>query len=122
MSFLQHPVRWTLVPFLLVGLALAWVLHDRTPLALLPSWLVAANLCALPVWALDKYQARRDGLRVPESTLHLISAVGAAGGSLVAMSWFRHKTRKPVFWILNVVLVLLHFVALVWFYGPDQAS
>lgn len=118
MSFLQHPVRWTLVPYLLVSAAGAWFLDTRTPLATIPSWLVAANLCALPVWWIDKLQARAQRLRVPESSLHLISTAGAAPAALLAMSWIRHKTRKPAFWILNVVLTLGWLIFLLWIYAP----
>lgn len=122
MSFLRHPVRWTLVPFLLLSAGLAWFLDTRTPLATLPAWLVATNLLAFPVWWIDKLQARREGLRVPESTLHLVSVAGGAAGSLLAMRLLRHKTRKAAFWAIHGLLALAWLVALIWLFSPPPGQ
>ena len=63
MSLRAHPVRYTLIPALLIATAVAmrsgW------------GWWIGINLVTYPVWWFDKRQARRGGFRVPEWTLHL---------------------------------------------------
>ena len=54
----------------------------------------------------DKRQAIRRRHRVPEKTLFLLSACGGAGGMLVGMFWFHHKTRHPAFF-LGIPLLLI---------------
>jgi len=81
---------------------------------------IAASLGLLAVWvpviylvlssltfasyAWDKLQAERGFRRTPESTLHLLEALGGWPGALVAQHWLRHKVRKVsyqvVFWLI----------------------
>ena len=56
----------------------------------------------------DKRQAKRDGWRVPEKTLHSIDAVGGWPGGLIAQQLWRHKTRKTPFQIKFWLTVLMH--------------
>jgi uncharacterized membrane protein YsdA (DUF1294 family) len=70
-------------------------------------WHAAASAAAVMLFALDKYQARRGGDRVPEARLFLISLLGGWPGALLAMLLFRHKTAKGSFQLKLVAAVLL---------------
>ena len=61
----------------------------------------------------DKRQAKLDGWRVPEKTLHSIDAIGGWPGGFLAQQIFRHKTRKMPFQIKFWLTVLLHVVGVV---------
>jgi uncharacterized membrane protein YsdA (DUF1294 family) len=92
----------------LVALAL-WVpaMLGGTRLSAYLAWLVAASLATLVLYGVDKAQAKRDGLRVPENLLHVMALVGGFPGGFAGRAAFRHKTRKPVFaWVLWISLAI----------------
>lgn len=62
-------------------------------------YLAAANAVAFAVYGADKRRARRGLWRVPEATLLLLAALGGSVGALAGMYLFRHKTRKPKFFL-----------------------
>ena len=78
-------------------------------------WVVAMSVTTYAVFGFDKSQAQSGGLRVPESVLHLMSLLGGSPGALVAMRFFRHKTRKNQFQVVfgAIVVVQLLLVAVV---------
>jgi uncharacterized membrane protein YsdA (DUF1294 family) len=59
--------------------------------------LIALNLSTWLLVAWDKAIAGRDVTRVPENVLLFLAFVGGAGGLLLGMKLFRHKTRKSSF-------------------------
>ncbi|WP_020207621.1 DUF1294 domain-containing protein [Gilvimarinus chinensis] len=66
-----------------------------------------ASALSLAVFGWDKFQAPRNGRRVPEANLLLLTAAGGWPGGLVARHLFRHKTRKQpfrfIFWLLTIL-------------------
>lgn len=60
---------------------------------------------------IDKYKAIRHMRRIPEKALLLLTVLGP-WGTLTAMCFRlkngRHKNRKPVFWVIDILSVLLH--------------
>lgn len=88
-------------------------LGSRAPAAYL-GWVLAASLATFVLYGVDKAQAKRDGLRVPENFLHLLALVGGFPGGFAGRAAFRHKTRKPVFaWVLWISLAIHVTVLLV---------
>jgi uncharacterized membrane protein YsdA (DUF1294 family) len=69
------------------------------------------SLVTFGVFAFDKWRARREGRRVPERTLHILSLLGGVPGALAAMPMLRHKNRKPSFWLVTAAIALLHAAA-----------
>ncbi len=70
--------------------------------------LLLLNLVAFCMYGFDKSNAKRGLWRISEMTLLVVAIVGGAIGALMAMSLFRHKTRKPVFTYGVPVIVVLH--------------
>jgi uncharacterized membrane protein YsdA (DUF1294 family)/cold shock CspA family protein len=65
------------------------------------SWLVIAWYAALGVityamYAKDKAAAQSGDWRTPESTLHLLSALGGWVGAMVAQTYLRHKSQYEI--------------------------
>lgn len=70
-------------------------------------YLGAVNLALFAVMGRDKRAARRGRRRVPEATLLALAAAGGSFGGMLAMLLFRHKTRKPKFYLGFPVIFLL---------------
>lgn len=67
----------------------------------------------------DKFVSRFNNvkLRISEKNLLLISAFGGAGGTLIAMVIFRHKTKHNNFRsIVPVFFVIWLFICLYFYY------
>jgi uncharacterized membrane protein YsdA (DUF1294 family) len=70
----------------------------------------AINILVFCIYAHDKYKARQNAWRTREGTLLALAFIGPAGayGSMLV---FHHKTRKPRFFLVPVIL-LLHLILL----------
>lgn len=70
-------------------------------------WLLVASLATFVLFGVDKAQAKRDGLRVPENLLHGMALLGGFPGGFAGRAAFHHKTRKPAFaWVLWISLAI----------------
>lgn len=83
------------------------------------SWLVVAWYALLGVitygtYAKDKAAAQSGDWRTPESTLHLLSALGGWVGALVAQTYLRHKSQKPEFRITYYLTVIINLAGLLF--------
>ena len=77
-------------------------------------YLVLVNTAALVLYGADKLRAKRGRWRIPEARLLWAAALGGSVGALAGMLLFRHKIRKPKFF-LGVPLLLAAQLALTWF-------
>jgi uncharacterized membrane protein YsdA (DUF1294 family) len=81
-------------------------------------YLLVLNLAAFLAFAVDKRAAKRHEWRIPEARLLGLCALGGWLGGLLGMKVFRHKTRKPKFfvgipliaavWVAAAVFLLFH--------------
>jgi uncharacterized membrane protein YsdA (DUF1294 family) len=67
-------------------------------------------------WGTDKFYARSRRWRISERRLLTLTLVGGAFGALPGMLVFRHKTRKPYFWVLVAAGFVMHS-AVVYFFA-----
>ncbi len=68
-------------------------------------YLCVINLVTLIAYGADKLAAIRGARRAREDRLLLLAAVGGSVGALIGMLLFRHKIRKPKFF-LGVPVIL----------------
>lgn len=96
--------------------AALWLAVSRNwaPLPWLCAWLVAVNVFAFIYYGIDKFQALRQGRRVPELVLHGLAVTGGSPAAYAAMQFFRHKTIKGRFRIVFWFIVLLQAALLFW--------
>lgn len=62
-------------------------------------YVVLVNVVAFFMYGVDKWNAKHELRRIPEKTLLGIAGVGGSIGAYLGMQLFRHKTRKPKFYI-----------------------
>lgn len=74
-------------------------------------YLAIINVLALLIMGSDKRRAIKDGWRIPEKTLFLLSLIGGSLGSLIGMYLFHHKTRHWYF-VIGMPLILVAHIAL----------
>lgn len=71
------------------------------------------------LYGLDKLLAKLHARRIPERVLILAAVLGGSIGALLGMFVFRHKVRKPKFYIGIPVILLLQIalcIGLIWFW------
>ena len=83
----------------------------------LPVCLLIINAAAFLLMLADKHFARRKLWRIPESISLLFALLGGSVGILAAMYTFRHKTRKPKFYICVPVILAAQILFVVWRVG-----
>ena len=83
----------------------------------LPVCLLIINAAAFLLMLADKHFARRKLWRIPENIFLLFALLGGSVGILAAMYTFRHKTRKPKFYICVPVILAAQILFVVWRVG-----
>lgn len=78
-------------------------------------YLIIINAAGFALMLVDKYQARKNLWRIPESTLITVCAIGGSLGCLAGMYTFRHKTRHPKFTIGVPVILVIHAALILYF-------
>lgn len=82
-------------------------------LAFFLGYLFLVNALAFLLMLADKRKAQKKLWRIPEATLMTMAAIGGSIGALAGMYTFRHKTRKPKFYIGIPVILALQIMAAV---------
>jgi uncharacterized membrane protein YsdA (DUF1294 family) len=77
------------------------------------TYFLAINTLAFAIFAYDKHCAKWGKWRVPEKTLHTISAAGGSLAALAAIFMLRHKNRKMGFMITLFATIIAQFIGLV---------
>ena len=87
---------------------------------LLLFYLLTINAVGFLIMLADKEKAKKHLWRIPEATLLTVAALGGSLGCLAGMRLFRHKTRKPKFYLgLPAILAAQLAAGLLcfrWFY------
>ncbi len=72
------------------------------------------NVVLFSAMRIDKHKAEKGKMRIPEATLFIMSLLGGAIGGLAGMKLFSHKTKKPSFYAIYILSLILH-IAFVMF-------
>ncbi|MBO7053873.1 MAG: DUF1294 domain-containing protein [Bacteroidales bacterium] len=86
----------------------------ETSTSIIIFYLLAINIVAFIAFGVDKYKAKRDKWRIPESTLLTMAVLGGSIGALAGMRFWRHKTLHDKFRIGIPVIIVLQIVAVIW--------
>lgn len=81
---------------------------------LVVAWYAALGLITYAMYAKDKAAAQNNDWRTPESTLHLLSALGGWVGALTAQTYLRHKSQKPEFRMAYYLTVIINLAGLLF--------
>lgn len=74
------------------------------------------NILAFCAMGIDKWKAKRGAWRIPEQTLLSLVLLGGGIGGIAGMYTFRHKTKKPRFYIGFPVILISEIVIIIYFY------
>ena len=67
-------------------------------------YLILVNIIAFAAFGIDKRKAVKHKYRISEATLLGLALIGGSAGALAGMYLFHHKTRKPLFRAIPVLL------------------
>ncbi len=71
-------------------------------------WYVGWGVATLLRYGVDKRASKKGGWRTKEATLRKLELAGGAFGAAVAQRVFRHKTSKPGFRALTLLIAAVH--------------
>ena len=81
---------------------------------LVVGWYIALGIITYAMYAKDKAAAQSGDWRTPESTLHLLSALGGWVGAMVAQTYLRHKSQKAEFRLVYYLTVIINMAGLLF--------
>ncbi len=73
-------------------------------------YVAVVNITTFFAFAVDKQKAKRGTTRISEKALITLSFLFGALGGILAMYLFRHKTRKPKFYITLPLFLILQII------------
>lgn len=76
-------------------------------------YLLAINAITFLTMLIDKKKAEKGRWRIKESTLLTLALLGGSIGEMLGMYVFRHKTKKPRFFIGVPVMLVLQIILLI---------
>ncbi len=79
-------------------------------------YLIIVNMITFACFGADKRKAANHRWRIRESTLMGLCAVGGSIGGMAGMYLFRHKTRKPLFFLGIPLIIVIQVVLAVFVY------
>ncbi len=77
-------------------------------------YLLVINLVSFFAMWLDKQKAKKGEWRTPEATLMSLVVLGGGIGGIAGMYMFRHKTKKPKFFIGFPAILIAEIVTVVY--------
>ena len=77
-------------------------------------YLLVINLAAFLAMWLDKRKAKKGAWRIPEQTLLSLVLLGGGIGGIAGMYTFRHKTKKPRFYIGFPVMLITEIILFIY--------
>lgn len=77
-------------------------------------YLLAINVVAFLAMGIDKWKAKNNAWRIPESTLMSLVLLGGGIGGIAGMYTFRHKTKKPKFYIGFPAILIFEIIVVIY--------
>lgn len=85
-------------------------------MCLLLYYFLAINLLTFVLYGIDKYKAKHNRWRIPESVLLWLAVLGGSAAALLAMHLFHHKTLHKKFRYGVPAILLLQLAAAVYYW------
>ena len=82
----------------------------------MPIYLLIVNALGFVLMLADKYKAKNNLWRIPETTLIGVALIGGSVGSLIGMYTVRHKTKHPKFTVGIPLILVAQIVLLSYIY------
>ena len=76
-------------------------------------YLLGINIFSFIIYGVDKLLAVKKLFRISEYSLFILTIFGGGIGSLLGMKVFHHKTKKKVFWIINIIFSVIWIIIVI---------
>ena len=87
-----------------------------------PLMFIGANAAAFIYYYVDKTRAIKQDWRIPASTLHFVSLIGAWYGAYIAQKLFHHKNKKASFLLTYKLTALINCTAITLYAVPNSLN
>lgn len=77
-------------------------------------YVISINIIAFVAMWWDKRKAQKGSWRTPEATLLSLVLLGGGIGGIAGMYTFRHKTKKPKFYLGFPIILISEIVIIVY--------
>ncbi len=77
-------------------------------------YIIILSFITLIFFGVDKYRSITRKWRIPEAVLLSLTVIGGAFGAIIGMILFRHKIRKPMFFVIVPLAVVLYIALLIY--------
>ena len=78
-------------------------------------YLLAINVITFLAMGIDKYKAKKGHWRTKEKTLLMLVLFGGGFGGIAGMYYFRHKTKKPRFYLGFPMILITEIIVTIVF-------
>lgn len=112
-----NPYKFFTVSVILFSVFFLFIILTYTKLSWLLALFLALNTSAFIAIGYDKKIAGTGDMRIPEKVFYGICAAGGSLGVLLAMSYFRHKTKKTSFQFVVGLIALAQLLLLLSYYA-----
>jgi uncharacterized membrane protein YsdA (DUF1294 family) len=100
--------------FLIILFFVVFLWQFKLPFPLLA--IASLNSATFMLYGVDKMLAIQKENRIPEYVLYLAAFAGGAGGALLSMYLFHHKTSKTSFQFGLALVILVEIIVIGYFY------
>lgn len=91
-----------------------WFFELAFALQVLIAYLIVINVITFFYYGMDKIKARLSTRRISEKALWILATIGGSPAALLAMKYFRHKTKKASFQTGIILILALQVGLLFW--------
>lgn len=79
-------------------------------------YVLAINIICFLAMGVDKWKAKKGHWRTKEKTLLTLVILGGGIGGILGMRVFRHKTKKPQFYIGFPLILIIEIVSIIIYF------
>lgn len=90
-----------------------WFLQFPLITQILIVYLLGINLLTFFFFGIDKLKSQWKKRRVSEKQLWFLCLIGGSIGGLLAMKYFRHKTKKTSFQTVLILIIAVQITAII---------
>ena len=77
-------------------------------------YFLSINGLTFIIYGLDKFFSHKHYYRISEKLLYLFSVLGGSLGAFLGMFFFKHKTSKLKFYLVNILTLLVWIGVTLW--------
>lgn len=117
MSAFKNIKQRSIIINLSITLALALTLQIALIIPFVFAWAIAINMVTFTTFGKDKMAATAGNTRTPEVTFLYLALLGGFPALFLGFNFFKHKRKKPSFFVPMWGVFIMQVLLSAWFYG-----